>query len=140
VLTPASAATSLRRSPETRRLVPAGGPAWSGGDLGAPRDKELADFLAIVHATNVRAARHWWDACRYTFNRNSLVGGGRGLVDSVADHLLSCLVVRRDLVDGGAVEDVLVTVVAIAVDVVGVAASVSAASTAATAGGSGGSP
>ena len=40
----------------------AGRPAWSGGDLGAPRDKELADFLAIVHATNVRAARHWWDA------------------------------------------------------------------------------
>jgi hypothetical protein len=54
--------------------------------------------------------------------------------------LLSRRVVRRDLVDGVAVEDVLVTVVAIAVDVVGVAASVSAASTAATAGGSGGSP
>jgi hypothetical protein len=56
--------------------------------------------------------------------------------------ITSCLVevVRQDLVDGDAVEDVLVTVVAISVDVVGVVASVSAASTAATAGGSGGSP
>jgi len=42
------------------------------------------------------------------------------------------------LVHGDAVEDVLVTVVAISVDVVGVVASMSAAST--TAGGSGGSP
>jgi hypothetical protein len=63
-----------------------------------------------------------------------------GPVTRLADHLLSRRVVRRDLVDGDAVEDVLVTVVAISVDVVGVVASVSAASTAATAGGSGGSP
>lgn len=61
-------------------------------------------------------------------------------VTLLADHPLSRRVVRRDLVDGEAVADGLVTVVAFAVDVVGVAASVSAASTAATAGGSGGSP
>jgi hypothetical protein len=48
----------------------------------------------------------------------------------LADHLLSRRVVRPDLVDGDAVEDVLVTVEAISVDVVGVVASVSAASTA----------
>ena len=46
---PGQAATSLRRSPGTRRC-----PAWRqrgllGSDLGSPRGQELADFGTVVH-------------------------------------------------------------------------------------------
>jgi hypothetical protein len=52
MLTPASAATSRRRSPGTRRRPWLGRPAPFGGDVGSPRDEALADCGSVVHVAH----------------------------------------------------------------------------------------
>ena len=74
---PARAATSLRRRPATRRLLPTVRPDRVGGDPCATCHEELADLCSVVHDSARRSrrgdplapgARHDWERvpCRYT--------------------------------------------------------------------------
>src|SRR2546423_8365150 len=62
MLTPASAATSVRRSPGTRRLVPAGRPARSGVILARRETRNSRTSVRLSTASTVRPAPRRWGA------------------------------------------------------------------------------
>src|SRR5438309_2159406 len=62
MLTPASAATSVRRSPGTRRVVPAGRPARSGVILARRETRNSRTSVRLSTASTVRLGARRWGA------------------------------------------------------------------------------
>jgi hypothetical protein len=62
MLTPASAATSLRRSPGTPAVGPGGQARLPGVILARRETRKLPDLVAIVRVSTARPAAHRWAA------------------------------------------------------------------------------